>query len=57
MRRVLRKFLALKNWLNGYGFIHAKKNVPGTDEAKMGAPFGAIMAYSSLFLSLEMTTL
>ena len=44
MRNVLGKFLILKNWLDGYGFIHTKKNVPGTDEAKMGAPLGAIMA-------------
>ena len=52
---MLGKFLVLKNWLNGYGFILRK--IPGTDEAKIGAPLGVIMAYSSLFLSLDMTTL
>ena len=37
--------------------LYILRKIPGTDEAKMGAPLGAIIAYSSLFLSLEMTTL
>ena len=52
---MLGKYLVMKNWLNGCSFILRK--IPGTDEAKMGAPLGVIMAYSSLFLSLDMTTL